>query len=509
MLQRVFHPDRVLETVLRINAKKSGGPYLLNQKVLAATLPFVITELAALYKRAFLSSVLPQETALAVVVPVPKGKQDYRPISLVNPALKVLDAVVAPTLDALLEEGRIYSRYQFGFRKRRSTIHAHIRIEELLYAYYKAKVEAVVIVYLDMAKAFDSCTHEGIIGSLRDSGLPKSFVNFVNISMKNRRFVVNNKGCFSQPQSIFSGVVQGGKTSPMIFSALISSVVDRYPALNPTLFADDLSLVIPISSIERVNVAQAQLNYLVDDLSRVGLEVNAGKSQMMCIKLKSELLLPHIFSIGGDSIPISDKAKYLGSVIDSQLNFSENANKCRASAASALYALNKLIPHSMGCKKARIILYDSCVKSRNEFDGMAFLPLRAIDKNKLESCQRLFTKSLFVEDYSYDKRLEKLNWLTVVQELEAKIVIFMYKCYKTKRLECFRVKEPNSRYVLRSSSALMFEIPKLPGKFSHFIMVNGPRLFNLLPESLRKECYDRKMSVKLFKQRVVNNYLHR
>ena len=78
---------------------------------------------------------LPSIWRVAVCLPIPKPGKDhlqatnYRPISLTSCLCKVLEKMVNVRLMWFLEDGRLLSPVQYGFRKLRSTTDALMSLE--------------------------------------------------------------------------------------------------------------------------------------------------------------------------------------------------------------------------------------------------------------------------------------------------------------------------------------------------------------------------------------------
>jgi hypothetical protein len=109
------------------------------------------------------SGVVPSQFKIAKVVPVFKNgdktnPDNYRPISLLSSFSKILEKVVSIRLCSFLEEEKILSKLQFGFRKSHSTVHAMVHFLNNLSVNLNAKKHTVAI-FCDLRKAFDTVEH--------------------------------------------------------------------------------------------------------------------------------------------------------------------------------------------------------------------------------------------------------------------------------------------------------------------------------------------------------------
>ena len=86
--------------------------------------------LTELFNEIFKSSEFPSKWKTAIVIPILKPKSDqfkpqsYRPISLTSVLGKTFEKIINKRLTWYLESNNIITKYQYGFRKSRSTEHA-------------------------------------------------------------------------------------------------------------------------------------------------------------------------------------------------------------------------------------------------------------------------------------------------------------------------------------------------------------------------------------------------
>ncbi len=134
------------------------------------------TRLTALFNSSFSSGKVPSAWKLSRVTPIfKKGDsnlvENYRPISILSLVGKVQERLVHCTLlDHLLGRIKAISTSQFGFRLGRSTQEALISMTQSWHVNTEAG-QSTVCIFLDLAKAFDSVSHFGIIDVLFRAGV--------------------------------------------------------------------------------------------------------------------------------------------------------------------------------------------------------------------------------------------------------------------------------------------------------------------------------------------------
>ena len=90
---------------------------------------------------------------------------NYRQISLLPVMSKVFEKVLNHQLTSIIENGFIDDN-QFGFRKAHSTEDALMRFADMVQRELAAN-KHVVLVFVDVSKAFDSCDHKTLIRKIK------------------------------------------------------------------------------------------------------------------------------------------------------------------------------------------------------------------------------------------------------------------------------------------------------------------------------------------------------
>ena len=115
--------------------------------------------LTTIINKSILTGEVPDSWKEAVVIPIlkkgsPNEKANYRPVSCLNTASKVLEKIVCIQLTKYIEDNNLLPKSQHGFRKMRSTMTAHSNMQQ---QWINNKEEGLMtgLLVWDLSAAFD------------------------------------------------------------------------------------------------------------------------------------------------------------------------------------------------------------------------------------------------------------------------------------------------------------------------------------------------------------------
>ncbi|GAB0179468.1 mitochondrial enolase superfamily member 1 [Grus japonensis] len=166
--------DRVREHLGKLNIHKFMGPDGMHPRVLRELADVISMPLSIIFKRSWRTGEVPEDWRKADVTLVfKKGKNEdpgnYRPVSLTSIPGKVMEQLILEVTSKHVEE-KVVRGGQHGFPKGKSCL-------TNLTAFYNSMTRwvdegrAVDVVYCDFSKAFDTISHNILIGKLRKCGL--------------------------------------------------------------------------------------------------------------------------------------------------------------------------------------------------------------------------------------------------------------------------------------------------------------------------------------------------
>jgi len=177
----------------------------------------------------------------------PENIGNYRPITIGS----ILGWVYWGIIDTRLKSLTAFSNRQKGFVAE-SGCHNNVHIlNELLRT---AKTDkGIVVVQLDITKAFDTIPHQALIPALERMGIPASVRNYIANSYRELTTKIEYKG-LTTDVILNRGVKQGDPLSPHIFNAIMNPLLESLEqqggysikgahTMTALAFADDFILV--------------------------------------------------------------------------------------------------------------------------------------------------------------------------------------------------------------------------------------------------------------------------
>jgi len=170
---------------------------------------------------------MPSSWKEAMIIPLHKkgDKTDgcnYRGISLLNTAYKVLSKVLLSRLIPYAEE--CLGEYQCGFRKGKSTVEQLSIIGQIIEKKYKYRQDFWQI-FVDFRKAYDSIHRESLYNIMEEFGIPNKLVTLTKMFMEGKKYQVRVDSTLSEAFTVETSLKQGNALSPLLFNLTLEKAV--------------------------------------------------------------------------------------------------------------------------------------------------------------------------------------------------------------------------------------------------------------------------------------------
>jgi len=311
--------------ISRLKENSATGFDDISSKVIKRT-PGLIKPLHYLVNLMITAHYFPDLLKVARVVVVYKSGArneagNYRPISVLSVFSKIFESLLYSELYSYIEDNRLLSTFQYGFRRGYSTEQALLKIKEnILYSFEKGQY--TIGLFFDIRKAFDSLDHRRLLAKLEHYGIRNQSLKLLKHYLQGRKQYVILDGVVSSLGAIRSGVPQGSNLGPLLFILYINDFINIYPNADYVMFADDTNLFLKNDNLDDL---EAECNTVCNNAlqwSRINLlKLNESKTKLVIFRPKNKVMREIAVVLGSHPIQIVDQIKFLGVILDSQLRW--------------------------------------------------------------------------------------------------------------------------------------------------------------------------------------------
>lgn len=489
----LFNSNMVQRALSKLDVHKASGPDDISATCLKECAGELAPSLAKLFNLSMATGQLPSQWKSANVVPVHKNKSkrvagNYRPVSLLCIISKVMERCIFDEIYPLLKPH--ISEHQHGFVKGRSCA------TQLLETYHSIGETLDTggqtdIIFLDLAKAFDSVSHPLLLHKLTLYGISGKLLNWLRAYVTDRKQRTVVEGEQSDWLPVSSGVPQGSILGPLLFILFINDLPECVLS-SLKLFADDAKCYRSITSISDCHILQADLDSLAGWCKKWDLDFSHHKCVSMSVTRSKKM---HVFNyfLEGTQLQRVEHFTDLGVVISSNLSFHDHV-KSKVNKAYCMAGILNRTTDKLVAANVMVRLFETLVRSHLEYCSQMWSPPTKRDVILIEQVQRRFTKTLLYNtvntNLTYKERLMYLALLPLSYRREISDLLFFFKCLNQMYDVDFSkfVTQYDTDTRLRSSnSGLLFRVQKcktVTFQSSYFLRI--VKLWNALPLNARQ-----------------------
>lgn len=476
----------------KLKNSKSYGFDELPNFLIKQILLFIIKPLTHLVNLSFCCGEFPSRLKLGKVIPIFKkgdeyNVENYRPITVPSVFSKIFEYAFLNRLLLHLQNNKILSENQHGFRNGKSTISAvHSFYEELIKLIDAG--ECPVGIFCDLSRAFDCVDYNkflviikkyGIVGKSLDWSRSflvgrKQYVSIQHTDSKN-----NVRNFSSQSLDISMGVPQGSVLGPIFFILFINQFDNIDSNTFFTAYADDISALI---SDKLDNVLTNSCNDLVKYInfwfSNHSLYLNPSKTKLMRFHHAQNKTVKELdIVLGEDRLSFNASAKFLGLYIDSNISWKAHCEYLIPKITSQSYVLRQL--KTILTTEQLIQIYFANVDSRLRY-GVCFWGWSPFSDDVFVAQKRCIRSLAGISPIQSCKQFfVKFNILTVPSLFIFELCLYVFSNSNKFKRNCdihhINTRNSENLHTNLTKSKVAFRSP-------HNM---GPLLFNKLPNDIK------------------------
>ena len=400
---------------------------------------------------------IPDSLKTLILVPLlkdPDGDHadpgNYRPIALMSNLFKIYQSILNSRISKFVEKNKLLSDLQYGFRPNRSILDAHFVFNDVILK--KSMLRGprggrnakapLFVAYLDIKKAFDSVPRKVLYRKLYKIGIRGKILRVLIDLLTDVKGVCRIDKLMTREFDIKSGVVQGSRLGPILFSLFFDDLVRELNATLPGVqlsSGDIVSAIAYADDIVLMADSPGQLQGLIDICEKWSIKNGIRfapkkcKIQVFNSNRMKQSDSKHVFKLYEKELEVVKNFKYLGLLLkDSKNQHGQFIKKQLKKAQKRLGVVRLLGFHKDGlCISTGVKLYKLLIRPLLEF-GAQIVSYKKTLLYVLEKFQTKALKSLM--GLHSCVKSETVRLLAGVEPLSARFAILKLKYFHKLRL---------------------------------------------------------------------------
>ena len=254
--------------------------------------------------------------------------------------------------------------------------------------------ELTLSIYIDAMKAYDTVNHQILLKKIEYFGITGKNANWVKNYLNERKQCTHANNVLSNEEIITCGVPQGSVCGPLLFLLYINDISKVLNKCKVSLYADDTVLYFSGKNLDEViTIVQNDLVLLSNWCSKNRLTINCKKTKYCIYGMRSIVKKSKthdtIISLNNTVLEKVCSYKYLGFILDDQLNFNKHMKELMNTVTHKLYLLSRIRKYLT--KRASITVFKTMILSLIEYGDIIY---SGTNKSNMDKIVNLFYRGL-------------------------------------------------------------------------------------------------------------------
>jgi len=493
----VISVDKLREIVYKLE-NKSGTEEGITVEIMKKVVMVADTKICYLLNRSLEEGTFPNKWKEAIVVPIPKIQktkkvEEFRPINKLPIYEKILEIIVHNQLVEYMENNNLLEECQSGFRARHS---CETALQWVVSDWKKSIGEGKMIgvVFLDLRRAFELVDRDILLKKMEWYGIKGVVLSWFKSYLENRSQRVKLNGILSDPIAVNLGVPQGSVLGPLLFLLYINDLTKTVCGKCVIrLFADDALIYTTGYASQEINDnINEQMRRIEKWLKINRLQLNISKTKVMLVRgVRKKVMERNIdIKFKNTVLEVVSEIKYLGVIIDKNLNFAAHVNYLGKKIGSKLGVLRRISTNLT--PYMRCVVYKAIIAPLFEYCSSILLCLSDTNMQYLQKLQNKGMRIILrcnirvrIKDM-----LEALQFMSVKERIVYNVCILIHKMvtgqcpsYLKNKIELVGTEsgvQTRQRGTLLISRCKTREEQKI-------LLYEGFKWYNNLPNEIKKE----------------------
>jgi ribonuclease HI len=279
----------------------------------------------------------------------------YRPIQLECVPSKVMEKMASKRLNWCIENFKMISDDQSGFRAKRSTLDAIMKMQTEIQEGWKQKQISITL-HFDIEKAYDTVWRYNVLQQLEKKKIGGNLFYYAKNFMSERTSQTIVKNQLSEEKNQETGLVQGAVMSVPLFLIAMHGVAEEVESLSDEItkvsYADDLTIVLRGKELSEIEgKAQEIVNFIEEKAKNIGFRISGEKTKFMIFSKRLKTEKEVNLYMGGSKIERVKEIKCLGFILDDKFLWKKHIEYVAIKARKRLNVLKMIKSKKFGVKR--------------------------------------------------------------------------------------------------------------------------------------------------------------